>query len=398
MLVEPARGGYLTRSASCAPPTAPVPLYGWLFLLLVLAAVGVWAARQRRPKLPAHAPSPPDADSLGSLGLSAPRPASARASGGDEARFTDDLAPGSRPAAARPRPSAPVDAEGVSEVRTASRRTAGATVSDDAPWSGEAVPLLLASLAAHAGGRVAVVRHDGDRHQVLARSDRGVLVPVAGSALGLAASADLRADDLGGLSALVGEAARAVLLEDGRVLLVEGGDASADRYADLLAALTVAPADTPSHLGAASEPTAGAHADASRPVPRSEIIAQEQQTALDADRPLAFALVTLADAEVRLTRHTPEAVALAESDLRDRLETAPDVRRVEPFGDLLFGAFLDLAPADAADWCGTLASGEPPLFIGAVAPADGDPVAIRDAAAQALRDAYDQQRARVVEV
>ena len=44
-----------------------------------------------------------------------------------------------------------------------------------------------------------------------------------------------------------------------------------------------------------------------------------------------------------------------------------------------------------------LASGDPPLFIGAVAPADGDPTGIGDAAAQALRDAYDQRRTRVVE-
>ncbi|WP_412068399.1 hypothetical protein [Rubrivirga sp. IMCC43871] len=381
-----------------------MPLYGWFFLLLVLAAVGVWAARQRRPKLPAHAPPPPDPDALGSLGLSAPRPASARPADRDEARFTDDPGPVSRPSAsvARPASTDRVDADGVSAVRTATRRPAGATVADDAPWSGEAVPLLLASLAAHAGGRVAVVRHDGDRHQVIARSDRGVLVPVAGSALALDEPADLRADDLGALSAIVGEDARAVPLDDGRVLLVERGDASADRYADLLAALTEmpAPADAPTPLARddAPGPISDEQVETLRPVPRAEIIAQEQQGALDADRPLAFALVTLADAEVRLTQHTPEAVARAESDLRDRLETAPDVRRVEPFGDLLFGAFLDLAPADAADWCGTLASGEPPLFIGAVAPADGDPGAIRDAAAQALRDAYDQQRARVVEV
>ncbi|WP_412060502.1 hypothetical protein [Rubrivirga sp. IMCC45206] len=376
-----------------------MPLYGWLFLLLALAAVGVWMARQRRPKLPAHAP-PPDADSLGTLGLSAPRPASTRRPDSDEARFTDDPPPAPRPAAPTARPSGDdrVDADGVSAVRPASRRPAGATVADDAPWSGKAVPLLLASLAAHAGGRVAVVRHDGDRHQVVARSDQGVLVPVAGSALALDGPADFGADDLGPLTALVGEAARAVPLDGGRILLVERGDASADRYAALLAALAETPPDAAGAPAPDATPADDGPAEAARPVPRAEIIAQEQRGALDADRPLAFALVTLADAEERLTRHTPEMVAMAESDLRDRLETAPDVRRVEPFGDLLFGAFLDLAPADAADWCGTLASGEPPLFIGAVAPADGDPNAIRDAAAQALRDAYDQQRSRVVEV
>ena len=177
-----------------------------------------------------------------------------------------------------------------------------------------------------------------------------------------------------------------------RVVLVGGDAAHADRYLAVLDALTLEPAAP--EVGPAEVPDAPADA----PVPRADIIAEEQAAARDAARPLAFALVTLADAEERLTAGTPEAVAVAEAALRDRLEVAEATRRVEPFGDLLFGAFLDLAPAGTADWCGTLAASDPPLFIGAVAPADGDPHAVRDAAAEALRDAYDQQRTRVVEV
>ncbi|WP_420456894.1 hypothetical protein [Rubrivirga sp.] len=369
-------------------------LVGWFLLLVVLAAVGAYVARQRRPKLPA--PTVPrvtgDGDDLSSLGLSAVRPRSAAA-------VTDpDGAPLAEAPARRTVPPGATDA-GPRPV-SRSRDTGPTAAVPGTPWAEPAVSLLLASLAAHVGGRVAVVRHDGDRHLVEARTDGGALTAVAGRALDVDGERHLGSDALGGLAALVGGRARAV--SAGRSTLLVGGDADdADAHLELLATLVPA-----LDLGAGDArpavvtPIVAADLpapDDEPPVPRATIIAQEQRAARAAERPLAFALVTLADAEERLTRHDPADVAGAEADLRDRLGAAPDVRRIEPFGALLFGVFLDLDPSGAATWCDRLASGEPPLFIGAVAPADGDPTSIRNAAAQALHDAYDQRRARVVE-
>ncbi len=388
--------GYLTGFALAfllaAWPRLPVSFVGWFLLLAALAAVGVYVARQRRLSLPAPTrPRPTEADDLGSLGLSAVRPRSGEAaSDPDEARVVE--------AAIRP-VTAPA-ASGSGGARPVPRgRGAGPTATaDGTPWAEPSVALLLASLAAHVGGRVAVVRHDGDRHVVEARTDGGALTPVPGRDLAVDGERHLGSDALGELVSLVGGRARALSAGPSTVLV--GGDAdSADPHLGLLAALVptvgvspdaaVIPADVAA-IEVASEV-------GEPPVPRATIIAEEQQRATDAGRPLAFALVTLADAEERLMRHTPTDVASAEADLRHRLDGSAHVCRIEPFGSLLFGVFLDIDPARTAAWCDELASGSPPLFIGAVAPADGDPTSIRDAAAQALHDAYDQRGARVVE-
>ena len=393
-------------------------LVGWLFLLVVLAAVGAYAASRRRPKRPA--PTVPhvagDPDDLGSLGLSEVRPASARS----EARPVQarPVEPAARPAAS-PVGLPAVPSDDAPRPRAAS--VGGLAVAPGPPWAAPAAAHLLASLAAHTGGVVAVVRADGERYVVEARTDGGALEPVGGPPVALHGPTDLARGTLRTLAALVGGSGRAVPFGD-RVVLVGGEGRASGRYLDLLASL-VPGGPAPDHvfdlLPDASTAASGADAveaelaaraggrpksaagrgpsDEAPPVPRAAIIAQEQTAAREAARPLAFALVTLADAEERLTQHAPQDVARAEADLRDRLATAPDVRRIEPFGDLLFGAFLDLDPDGAAVWCDRLASGDPPLFIGAVAPADGDPTGIRDAAAQALRDAYDQRRTRVVE-
>jgi hypothetical protein len=284
----------------------------------------------------------------------------------------------------------------------------GPATAPGTPWAEPAVSHLLASLAGHVGGVVAVVRHDGRRHEVLARTDGRALVPVAGTAFDLDGDTWLASDALGGLASAVG--ARALAVPVGGAVLLIGGDAdAAGPFLDLLEAvlpesLTATSASAPESVELVDdEPEAEDLeedldlAEEAAPVPRATIIAEEQAAARDAERPLAFALVTLADAEERLTGHAPEAVARAEADLRERLASAPDVRRIEPFGDLLFGVFLGLAPTGAAAWCDRLASGDPPLFIGAVAPADGDPTDVRNAAARALHDAYDQKRTRVVE-
>ena len=386
---------------------------GWLLLLVLLAAAGaafVWMRRRPAPSPPSPRLDPAD----DSLGVSAVRPASPRSSVRPEPtprRTEPERAAAPRPEPTRDRPEMDevVWSDGaVSAPRPARPRTP--SLADNAPWSGDAVPHLLASLAAHAKGTVAVVRHDGAVFRVDARSDGGPLTRIRGRALDLDGPAALGPDDLGGLGSLVDGHAWAYPLGE-RVVLVSGDAEHAEPYLDLLAALTDGTAVAHEHRADAvadlspDEPTQagdlGDDVDGSEgaaPVPRAVIIGQEQSAAREAGRPLAFALVTLADAEDRLTSDTPEAVAVAEAELRNRLEDADATSRVEPFGDLLFGAFLDLDPEGAAAWCGTLASGEPPLFIGAVAPADGDPEAVRDAAAAALRDAYDQQRARVVEV
>ena len=378
-------------------------IVGWLLLLVLLAAVGAVAARRSRSPLrdPADGrPSPAvrsgeATDDLASLGLSEARPA----------------APSTRRDRVDPSPRQPtvlMPAAREPEPRDIEVRAGGVRLGDGSPWNGRAVPLLLGSLSAHARGHVAVVRREGDAYTVVARTDGGSVAPVEAPAVRAHAPTDL---DGGRLAGLVGGRGRAVPM--GEYLVLIGGDgASSDRYLDLLAALTPgaepvgarrtdAPAATPTATTpTATTPTATASAepdaDAGSPVPRAVLIGQEQDAARADGRPLAFALVTLADAEDRLTQDPPEAVAAAESALRLRLEGAEGVRRVEPFGDLLFGAFVDRDPRGAADWCDALAAGEPPLFIGAVAPADGDAADVRDAAAEALRDAYEKRGAHVV--
>ena len=399
---------------------------GWFLLLVVLAAAGAVAARRlRRPPAPASLPREPQ-DDLASLGLSEARPA------GTQPASTRPSGTRPAPRAAGPAPSVLMPAGRGAEPRDIGPRPGGVRLSDDAPWNGRAVPLLLGSLSAHTRGHVAVVRRDGDAYAVVARTDGGPLTRVRASALDLDGPRDLDAAALGALAALVGGPARAVPL--GPLTVLVGGDGgSADRYLDLLATLTpgatppsetvpaeTAPAgrapgvrDSPSDGRPSDDPLYGSPLDAdeapgdaphddrpvaepSAPVPRAVLIADEQEAARAGGHPLAFALVTLADAEDRLTGDPAEAVAAAEAALRTRLEATEGVRRVEPFGDLLFGAFLDRDPQGTADWCDALSAGDPPLFIGAVAPADGDAADIRDAAAEALRDAYDRRGASVV--
>ncbi len=357
---------------------------GWILFLAVCAAIGLAVARRRRAPMPAAPLGDPD--DLSMLGLSAARPAASR---GSETDSAVSAARGPVPSVVLPQASAPRAVE--------SPRPGGVRLSDAAPWAGRAVPLLLGSLSAHTRGPVAVVRHSQDAFEVLARTDGGPLTPVRRGPLGLRAREHLDADRLDGLSVLVGGAAWATPMGDYTVLVSGDGDA-VDPYLDLLANLTpgVDRASAPAHATAPPAGVAEAAPEAAAPVPRAVLIGEEQDAARAAERPLAFALVTLADAEDRLSRDDPAEVAAAESALRRRLENADGVRRVEPFGDLLFGAFLDRDPEGTAEWCTALSAADPPLFIGAVAPADGEPAAVRDAAAEALRDAYDRRGARIV--
>lgn len=387
-------------------------LVGWILLLLVVAAIGyvVFTRRRavRRPRNRVVLPEPtPADDDLATFGLSEVRVATKRETPLESAR------PVERPGEPAPKPvrETPERSER-DEPRpvAASPRAASALPAAIRPGTGlwdeddPSAAHLLASLAAHVGGTAAVLRFDDGAYVVeaLAGVDKSLPDPIGADDCPLHRAQQDRVltvlpNDLKGLRAL-GDPPRAyarALAEPpaARTFLVVGTPevdedpealARIDRYADLLASIT--DLDTSDADTSADAPT----------VPRAAIIREEQEAAREADRPLAFALVTLADAEERLTEHTPEDVARAEADLHERLTDAPSVHRVEPFGDLLVGAFLDLTPEEMAEWCTELASSDPPLFIGAVAPAKGAPEAIRDAAAEALRDAYDQRRAQIV--
>lgn len=143
------------------------------------------------------------------------------------------------------------------------------------------------------------------------------------------------------------------------------------------------------------EALAGGERRAPEPLPRTVILTGEIAAARDARRPLAFALVTLAHAEALLDGPA-EAASAAEVDLAARLAAAPRVRRVEPFGPLLYGVFLDATSDQVSPWARSLSASGPALHVGAVAPAAGAPDAVRASATEALRDAYTQNVVCVV--
>ena len=403
--------GYLTGSTSLllARPSAiaRVPLTGWILLVIVVAAIGYVVLRGpsvRRPKNRVATPTPtPSDDDLSSFGLSEVRVATKRSDAEEPARPPAWEEPVARPApppvpemTARPvaRPVAPPPPARREEP---ARLRPGTSLWDDGdPAAGH----LLASLAAHVGGTAAVLRYDGGAYVVeaLAGGEGARPDPIAADGCPLHRVPQDRMltalpKDLGGLAALV-DADRAyarALAEPPaeRTFLVVGTDdrdgdpealAQIERYADLLTSITRLEAPEPPETPA---------------VPRAVLIREEQEAAREAGRPLAFALVTLAEAEDLLEAGGP-ALSQADAALHGRLAEAPSVHRVEPFGDLLVGAFLDLTPEAMAEWCTDLAASDPPLFIGAVAPAEGAPEAVRDAAAEALHDAYDQRRAQIV--
>ncbi|HEX8385353.1 MAG TPA: hypothetical protein VF576_04160 [Rubricoccaceae bacterium] len=240
-------------------------------------------------------------------------------------------------------------------------------------------------------------------------------------------------------------AARVLLVADVPVDAPEVDDETAtlvDRYADLLADLTAVPladgdaadldeveegpsegADEGSNdllAGAPEGPEAptedeaatGDATEAPRPVeavarpgtaraepappPRGVILNAEIEAARRDRRFLVFALVTLADAEAEAVfGEGADAVVRAEAALRQRLAAAPAVRRVEPFGDLLFGAFLDAEGPEVAAWAARLSAGGPPLLVGAV-PAAGAADVVRATATAALQRAYEQDVVCVV--
>ena len=307
----------------------------------------------------------------------------------------------------------------------------------------EPVRHLLASFAATTGGTVAVLRLDGDVYRIDALAGQDADAPLAP----LARDADgahpldrapqdrmlsiLDGDDLEALTYLDSDDAQTALVRAldeppmPRVLVAATVRVAADEvdratarlvgdYVDLLAALTLdlrddsrgdagedleawatgtPPDDAIEGEAAADDDDAFAATpvddDVPADLPRNVILSGEMAAARAGKRPLAFALVTLADAKSVLSGD-PAGVAAAEAALEARLQAAPRVRRVEPFGDLLLGVFLDAEADQVGPWAKTLSAGDAPLFVGAVAPAAGQPDAVRAAATSALQQAYEQ--------
>ncbi len=377
----------------------------------------------------------------------------------DEAHPDDRLAPppaAEAPAAEAPAAEAPADAERPARHAaplTSSRPAPAAVRPDSRLWDPPGpAEHLLASLAACTGGTVAVLRHDGDRYHVEALAGLDAhpwpapldtpdddLHPLDRAPLDRVLSV-LDGDGLDALTYLAPGLAEAALVraldesDAPRVLVAITLAVGADHvdlatatlvgdYVDLLATLR---ADAPA-VASVGEPMAdedsggdewataeddsatddpdvdileavtapGAARREAEPLPRSVILMGEIAAAREARRDLAFALVTVGHAEALLDGDEAMAEA-AETELETRLRAAPRVRRVEPFGPLLFGVFLDAAPDQVSPWARALSEKGPTLHVGAVAPAAGAPDAVRAAATTALEDAYSQNVVCVV--
>ena len=395
----------------------------------------MWLRRAAAPPKPTL-PSPPPDDELGSLGLSAVRPATAPRieKPSTETPFKTASSPVTpRPTSTESTPSIST----VSEARPVASQPDDAFIRPDSPlWpdNANAVRPLLRSLAVTLGGGVAVLRHDDDAYTI----DALVGVP------GVRSPRPLKADDhplhrvpqdtvlsiLGPESrqslnyyaepeAAVGQAVARALAEPParRVLLVAdvppGEDELSDdalelvgHYGNLLAALTTLEDETatspmeeavPDEEATWTEdPSEDASESASSTeesheeevLPRAVVIQNHMDAATAADRPLAFALVTLAAADAVL-RGDPERVAKAEADLRARLE-GDLAQAIEPFGDLMLGVFLDATPDEALAWAGALADTEPPVLVGLVPSATDTPETVRASATEAIEEAYHQ--------
>ncbi len=135
--------------------------------------------------------------------------------------------------------------------------------------------------------------------------------------------------------------------------------------------------------------------DAPAPLPqRRAILAEEIGLARDGGRPLAFALVTSRGAE---EADGPVDMEGVENDLRRRLEETDGTARVERFGDALMGAFGYFDAGSAEEWAERVASSGDPVHIGIAMLADRHgPEDLREDAAAALHDAYEQDETCVI--
>ncbi|MEF8816521.1 MAG: GGDEF domain-containing protein [Salinibacter sp.] len=143
--------------------------------------------------------------------------------------------------------------------------------------------------------------------------------------------------------------------------------------------------------------------DQESPRPRRELIAEEMEAAQSASEPLALALVHLNRAE-SIARQGEEAVASAERLFQARLEQKAPNRRVERFGELTYGVFFRAGPDTIEPWIadfeGAMADEEGQLeggaSVGVAMWTDESPEALRTAATEALREAYETGTCTIV--
>lgn len=139
------------------------------------------------------------------------------------------------------------------------------------------------------------------------------------------------------------------------------------------------------------------------PRPRRELIAEEMEDAQAASDPLALALVHLNRAE-SIARQGDEAIASAERLFQARLEQKAPNQRVERFGELTYGIFFRAGPDTIEPWIAdfeaAMAQEEGQLeggaSVGVAVWTDEDPEALRAAATEALREAYETGTCTIV--
>ena len=165
--------------------------------------------------------------------------------------------------------------------------------------------------------------------------------------------------------------------------------------------------DLPGDLDPEAEPPrteSGARTAATRP--RREIIAEEIEHAQTHDRSLALALVYLNQAEA-VADHGEEAVSEAEATLERRLRLETPEGRVERFGELTYGVFLETGIAQAESWAthvqdqlaqetGALEGGVS-IGIALLGERHDTPDALRNDATKALQAAYQTGTSTILE-
>ena len=138
--------------------------------------------------------------------------------------------------------------------------------------------------------------------------------------------------------------------------------------------------------------------------PRREIIAEEIERATTEDRALALALIYLNRAE-DVAEAGEEAVAEAEAALEQRLHDHTPEGRVERFGELTYGVFLEGSTAEAwathlhdqlADEAGPLEGGVS-IGVALLSERHQSPDALRNDATKALQEAYQTGTSTILE-
>jgi GGDEF domain-containing protein len=127
------------------------------------------------------------------------------------------------------------------------------------------------------------------------------------------------------------------------------------------------------------------------------------ETARSSSEPLALALVHLNRAE-SIARQGEEAVASAERLFEARLEQKAPSQRVERFGELTYGVFFRAGPDTIEPWIADFEAAmaqeqgqlEGGASVGVALWTDETPEALRTAATEALREAYETGTCTIV--